>query len=238
MISIIIPALEEEKYIEDTVRQFEKLSFPHEVIVSDGHSHDRTVEISRACADKVVVFQGARHNPSIGRNDGAKAASGDILVFVDGSVIVPDPDAFFRRALSYFENDASFVSLSVPQWVYPEKETMTDKIMLTITNWVLRIQNNVFRRGVGSGKFMMLRRRAFEKIGGFREDLATREDGDLGLRISKVGRAYFDPKLCIYYSGRREHAMGWARLLWMWMTNSLAVALFDKSVTEEWKPIR
>ena len=48
MISIIFVALNEEAYIGETLRSLKsKLTFPHEIIVSDGNSQDRTVEIAR-----------------------------------------------------------------------------------------------------------------------------------------------------------------------------------------------
>jgi len=64
--------------------------------------------------------------------------------------------------------------------------------------------------GEAPGRFQMMRRSAFEKVKGYREDLITREDGDMFARLSKVGRTLYDSKLEVFHSGRRAHAIGWA----------------------------
>jgi glycosyltransferase involved in cell wall biosynthesis len=81
MISIIIPTLNEAKIIESTLRTLTAtLTLPHEVIVSDGGSSDRTTELASPYANTVVVFSGeGRQTIGEGRNDGAKAAAGDFL---------------------------------------------------------------------------------------------------------------------------------------------------------------
>jgi glycosyltransferase involved in cell wall biosynthesis len=57
MLSIIIPTLNEEKIIKSTLSLLKsRLKIPHELIVSDGGSNDKTVSIAKEYADKVVVF--------------------------------------------------------------------------------------------------------------------------------------------------------------------------------------
>lgn len=238
MLSIIIPAREEEKAIEKTVLQFKRgLTIPNEVIVSDGRSSDRTVEIARKVADKVVVFQGTRHRPGIGRNDGAKVASGEFLAFIDADVFIPEPEAFFRRALEHFKNP-QVVGVCGPQKALPEIETWGDKLSFGYLNAITRFQNNVLHKGEASGKIMVVRRSAFEKMNGFREDLVTREDGDFFYRLSKVGRTLFDPKLVVFHGARRAHKIGWLKLWTIWTAETIYVALFNKSITDDWTPIR
>ena len=56
MLSIIIPTREEEKAIGATISRLKSgLTLPHEIIVSDGHSSDRTVEIAKSFGAKVIV---------------------------------------------------------------------------------------------------------------------------------------------------------------------------------------
>ena len=84
----------------------------------------------------------------------------------------------------------------------------------------------------------MVRRSAFEALMGFREDLVTREDGDFYIRLNRMGEVVFDKSQFIYYSGRREHAYGWPKLLSIWMINVIWVTLFNKALTKEWTPVR
>src|SRR6267154_5666373 len=125
-ISIVIPALLEEGYIEGTVRQFERLTIPHEVIVSDGGSKDRTVELAQVIADKVLVKDDPHPIPARQRNDGAREARGEFLCFTDSSVRIPDIEHFFERAMKKFTLDPQLVAITGPQNVFPEIETFAD----------------------------------------------------------------------------------------------------------------
>jgi glycosyltransferase involved in cell wall biosynthesis len=237
-ISIVIPCLKEEGYIEGTVRQFEHLSIPHEVIVSDGGSTDRTVEIARGVADKVVVKLDSHPIPARQRNDGAKEARGEFLCFTDSSVRIPDIDGFFERALKKFTLDPKLIAITGPQNIFPEIETFPDKIFLGLQNQLIRFQNNFLRYGAGTGKFMLMRRSAFEKIHGFDEGLVAAEDLNLYLRLSKIGKTRYFSDQAVLYPGRREHGLGWPRLLWIWTTNVIWVWIFGHTWVKDWKPVR
>src|SRR5580693_7020418 len=128
MISIIIPTLNEAKIIESTLRTLAAtLTLPHEVIVSDGSSSDRTAELARRCANTVVVYSGAgRQTIGEGRNEGAKAAAGEFLVFLDADCVIPKPDGFFAEALAQFERDPGLVGLTAYLRVFPADETLGD----------------------------------------------------------------------------------------------------------------
>jgi glycosyltransferase involved in cell wall biosynthesis len=237
-ISIVIPCLKEEGYIEGTVRQFERLTIPHEVIVSDGGSTDRTVELATPIADKVVVKHDPHPIPARQRNDGAKEARGEFLCFTDSSVRIPDIDAFFERAMRKFVLDPKLVAITGPQNIFPEIETFADKTFLGLQNQLIRFQNNFLGRGAGTGKFMLMRRSAFDKINGFSEKLVAAEDLDLYARLSKVGKTRYCPDQAILYPGRREHGLGWPKLLWIWTTNVIWVWIFGHTWVKEWRPVR
>ena len=176
--------------------------------------------------------------PSRQRNDGARLATGEYLAFVDSSVRIPEPDAFFAHALARFAAEPDLVALCGPQNIFPEIETWADRVFLGLQNLNIRFHNNVLRTGMGTGKFMIMRRSAFETIGGFREDLVCGEDLDLVYRLSKIGRTEYDTRLQIYYPGRREHGLGWPRLLFIWVGNVFWIALTGKAWLTEWRPVR
>jgi glycosyltransferase involved in cell wall biosynthesis len=240
MISIIIPTYNEEKVIGQSLEALKsRLTIPYEIIVSDGKSTDRTVEIARQYTDKVFVYSGTvRQNISQGRNAGAKEAVGEFLVFMDADARIADPDILFAKAFARFETNPKLVALTTRLKVFPDQETFGDKIMFGFLNFNLRFLNNVLHRGESTGEFQMIKRDVFESLGGFREDLITREDGDMFLRLSKVGLTMLDPNLAVFHSGRRAHKTGWPRLLYTWMINVLWVVLFDKAHAEEWEEIR
>jgi len=240
MISIIIPTLNEAKIIESTLRTLAAtLTLPHEVIVSDGGSSDRTAELATRYANTVVVFSGAgRQTIGEGRNDGAKAAAGDFLVFLDADCVIPEPDRFFTHALADFERDPGLVGLTAYLRVFPADETFGDKLVSGISNLGLWVANNVLKRGVSFGEFQMIRREAFARLGGFRADLIAFEDADMFRRLSRIGRTMIAPKLRVLHSGRRGHQVGHPQLISMWLVNLVFVAIRGRPFSKEWKPIR
>ena len=240
MISIIIPTLDEEKILASTLQTLAAtLTLPHEVIVSDGGSSDRTVDLARQNGASVVVFSGpGRQTIAQGRNDGAEVARGDYLVFLDADCIIPEPDRFFTRALAHFNNSPNLVGLTVNLRVFPEDETFGDRLVFAIANLGLRVANNVIRRGHSFGEFQMVRQEAFARLGGYRADLVTIEDADMFRRLSRIGRTMIDPKLQVLHSGRRGHQVGWLSLISMWLVNSIVYRICDRAFSKEWKTIR
>jgi glycosyltransferase involved in cell wall biosynthesis len=238
LLSIVIPAREEEKAIAATIAQFKNsLTIPHEIIVSDARSKDRTVAIARETAYVVVVFDGTKHTAGIGRNDGAKIATGDFVAFVDADAEIWQPQAFFERALKHFD-DPKVVGVACPQRALPRIETWADRFSFGYLNLMYRLQNNVLHMGAATGKCMLVRREAWAAVGGFREDLMTNEDNDFFNRLSRIGRTVYDPSLMVYHGARRAHKIGWTRLWYIWTMNIIWFWLFDKSAADDWTPIR
>jgi glycosyltransferase involved in cell wall biosynthesis len=245
MISIIIPTYNEEKIIAATLRTLTAglascRDMQSEIIVSDGGSSDRTVELAKPYASKVVVHSGPkRQTISQGRNDGAKAATaGSFYVFLDADCMIPDAPTFFSRAVANFAEDPQLVGLTACLRVLPQEETLGDRIVYGTANFGLWVANNLLRRGHSFGEFQMIRQDAFERLGGFREDLVTIEDADMFFRLSRIGRTRIDPELCVYHTGRRGHQVGWPPLIFMWLVNSAFVNICDRAFTKEWKAIR
>ena len=238
MISIIIPAYNEEKYIGTMLSRLKSLKLPHEVIVSDDKSTDRTVEIVRQHVDKVLTTETKHATIAANRNYGAKEAHGEILVFLDVDHYIEDYNEFFTAALKRFETTPDLVALTGIFWVLPDMETWADRVVYAIFNLTHIIKNNLLNAGEAPGKFQMIRKTAFDKVNGFRADLVTREDADMFQRLAKVGKVHCDPKLKIYHSGRRAHAIGWPKLLTIWMVESFKFAFLGKSKIKEWTAVR
>ncbi len=235
MISIIIPTYNEEKYIEATLKHLKQnLTLPHEIIISDDKSTDGTVALAGKYADLVHVPEVKHVTIGANRNAGAKYARGEVLVFTDSSCIIQNPNDVFERALAGFAADPKLVGIAGKLGVIPEKETRSDKAVYAIFNLVHLIKNNILGMGEAPGKFQVIRRSAFEAVGGYREDLVTREDGDLFSRLSKLGRTHYDSKILVLHSGRRAHQVGWPKLLYVWMLETFWVAVFGKSRTADW----
>ncbi|MDR3642786.1 MAG: glycosyltransferase [Candidatus Doudnabacteria bacterium] len=240
-ISFIIPTLNEESVLEKLLKNLKSVTAVDcEIIVSDGKSTDKTLEIAGRYGVKIAGnASGRRQTIGEGRNRGAALATGEYLVFLDADVYIPEPDKFFARALDKFKLNPRLKGLSGWVRVFPETETWADYLgYVILSDWQFYIKNNWFHSGSTCGEFQMMTAEVYRELGGYREDLTIGEDIDLFYRISKLGRTKTDPKLLVYHTGRRPHKIGWPRLIWQWVRNSLHVTVFDRSHSKEWKVIR
>src|SRR3989344_7393079 len=98
MISIVIPALNEEKYLPKLMECIKAQTYrDYEVIVADADSIDRTKNIAKAY--KCKIAKGGM--PAVGRNNGARMAKGEIILFLDADVQFNKN--FLKDALDEFE---------------------------------------------------------------------------------------------------------------------------------------
>ncbi len=239
MISFIIPTKNEDKIIEKTLKCLSEYSGPHEIILGDGNSTDKTIEITKKYTNLIALHKGP-NRPTIasGRNDGAALSHGEYLVFLDADMFIYDIDSFFEKAIACFVKDSNLVAMTVRLQVFPEMATWADNAVFGFMNFQHKILNNYLRTGVSPGEFQMIRSSSFKQVGGFNGVLAAGEDYDMFRRLRKVGRTYFNSNLTAFHTGRRAHAIGWPKLLTQWVMNNLSAKYFNKSASKEWKEIR
>lgn len=243
-LSIVIPTKNEAKYIDRTLAQFEPWldQYALEIIVSDANSTDGTADIVR----RYEARHGARHfklvqahgkqNIAIGRNLGAAAASGDILFHMDADVYIPDKQRFFDAVLQTFRRP-EVVAATVPLRVYPEETRWSDRFYHIFMNLVIRLS---FLAGVylAKGECQLVRRRVFEKIGGYNEKIVAGEDCNLFYRLSKEGHISYLWQLRVQHSPRRFRQYGYWGISWIYLREGLSLLFRGRSYTEEWKPVR
>jgi glycosyltransferase involved in cell wall biosynthesis len=239
MISFIIPTLNEEKALGTLLHDLARYHEPHEVIVSDGNSTDRTRAIAREHGAALVEYHDTKRQ-TIGqaRNMGAAAARGDFMVFLDADMSIPDPDSFFAGALGLFRARPRLVGLTVRLRVFPDQEQFGDRITGRFVDTINAIENNLLGFGAAGGEFQMVRSAAFHQTRGYNEQLAAGEDYEFFQRLSRIGQTRFESSLTLYHTGRRAHAVGWFKLICIWTINSVWIFLFGHAKSKEWTVIR
>lgn len=239
VISIIIPTLREGPFLERTLKNFDGLQIPHEIIITDGGSTDATLDIARKYTDKITVWnQERRQTFGEAKNAGAALATGDFFVFIDADVLIPSPQSFFEEILGVFERYPKLVATTAPLKPYSENHSWADAFFSAPLNWFYIVSNNIFHSGNSSGEFQMVRAEAFRKIGGFSKHLAAGEDNELFRQLATHGRTMSYWKLCVRHSLRRPHKLGWLRTYFIWIKNGLSVAFRNKAAYKEWSVVR
>jgi len=177
-LSIIIPTKNEEKNLPKLLDSIKSQTFSdYEVIIADAASEDRTREIATEFGAKVT--EGGLPGP--GRNNGAKAAEGSILLFVDADVVLAEPD-FLQANLDEMKDRGVNVATTL---VKPISDSYLDKAMHEVYN--------AFAVGIervkphAPGFCIFVKKHVHDDIGGFDEEVVFAEDHEYVQRAVKEG---------------------------------------------------
>lgn len=158
-----------------------------EFIAVDDASDDATPEILARYPWLRVVRHEARRGAGAARNSGARAAAGDVLIFLDADTRLRDPD-FLVRCAAFLAAHPDYAALS---GCYYDRNPGSRGFARYLDACEAAMRAAALDRpapGSLSGCVCALRKTAFDAVGGFSEDpRVVLEDPDIGCRLSVAG---------------------------------------------------
>jgi glycosyltransferase involved in cell wall biosynthesis len=179
MISFIVPAYNEENLIGRTLesinRAAKQIGEPYEIVVANDASIDRTAAIAESHGARVVSVN--RRQIAATRNEGAREATGDQLIFVDADTVVSHE--VVRAAIDAMNKGAAGGGSAVGfDGQLPRYAELTFPMLVRI-----------FRAaGLACGCFIFCTRGAFDAAGGFDETLFASEEIAMSRSLKRQGR--------------------------------------------------
>lgn len=189
-VSIIIPTLNEVGSLGNTLQQLSILApAAWEVLVVDGGSTDETVTIAQKAGVQVITAQ--EKGRSLQMNQGAVAATGEILCFLHADTLVPiDLGTVIEQTLADKTIACGgFISLM--------SGSVTTRWGVSLHNYLktyyapLLFRPHLFFRGLRllfGDQVIFCRRADFWQVGGFDQAMPIMEEADLCLKLVKLGR--------------------------------------------------
>ncbi|MDE3251415.1 MAG: glycosyltransferase family 2 protein [Bacteroidota bacterium] len=217
-VSVIIPAFNEENYIQQTLEALLLQDYRNfEIIITDNASTDRTafiinqfIESNHKRGVPISLLHEAKRGTNFARECSRNAATGSIIAQLDADCI---PAAnWISKGVSHLCNHQKDVAITGPYDYFDGNKGLrifsliTQKIFYPLVSQTVQL----FNRGailIGGNAF--IRSEALAQIGGYNTTLTFYgDDVDLGKRLTRIGYVTYNPSLILLSSYRRYKAEG------------------------------
>lgn len=175
--AVIVPAHNEGRFLAEMLESVRRFGPPDaDIIVVDNGSTDSTAEIARSFGARLIISP-TNLFPGAARNLGVRSAAAELLVFLDGDVVLtPEWRAQWDRLIPTIHTDyaitgATYQVSRQPAWIE--------------TSWFRPMCER--ERGYINGGNLITTVACFNAIGGFNERLETGEDVDFCSRAIRAG---------------------------------------------------
>lgn len=199
-VSVVVPAYNEEKYIEKCLQGLtHQVEAPDEIILIDNNSTDKTVSIAKKFPG-VTIIEEKMQGMIPARNKGFDTAQYDIIARTDADTVVPtDWIAKIKKKFA----DSDMLAISGPAHFYGIPDIIQKNNWPS--QWNFRFFKQLRKHNFLFGPNMAIRKSAWEKV---RDEVClndkdVHEDMDLAIHLAKYGKIVFDPDLIVNSSSRR-----------------------------------
>lgn len=213
-ISVVIPALDEERELGEYLESLVNQSFrDFEVVVVDNGSTDATARIAQGYGCR-LLYEG-RRGASFARQCGFTSAQAEIIASTDADTVV-SPD-WLELIYRTFQEDPDLVGVygrvllkkgSSPSHYFNQLIPLTDPLLTSF----LEVSHSLSLPHFCGANFAV-RREFFKQVGGFRAQdgrfYRVSEDVQLGLKLRRVGEVRFLKDLVVYTSARKLRKDFW-----------------------------
>ena len=207
-ISVILPVLNEEKYLADAVRAIlaQKYDGKLEVILAVAPSVDKTLEIAQQLHindSRVVIVDNPTGRTAAGLNLAIAASQYSIIVRVDGHSNIPNN--YCQLVSEILEKTGA---VNVGGVMAAEGQSLFQRSVARAMRSPLGVGASRFHTGGAAGEVDTVYLGAFRKeallaVGGFDERFTRAQDWELNFRLRQAGGVvYFDPRLIVTYRPR------------------------------------
>jgi glycosyltransferase A (GT-A) superfamily protein (DUF2064 family) len=203
VVSVIIPTLNEEQTLERTIESVRANPYPSEIIVSDGCSDDRTLEIANRLADRVIVT--GRHGRQHQENLGAKGAKGGTLLFLHADAVIPP--TMLENMMKALQDDK--IVAGGAHLMYSSPRRFRYRALCVLRDLGSRILGI---SGMGSSFF--IRKETFRLLYGFDEGM-NEEAVDMCKRLRALGKHVMLDDV-VHTSARRYERLGFVQTVLAW----------------------
>jgi len=201
MISVVVPAFNEEEYIGECLKSLTAQDYKgeYEVLVVNNSSTDNTVNIAGSYGVRIVNCQ--EKGVINARQKGTEEARGDIIVQADADTLYPAD--WLSGIHRHFSSDGR-ISAVAGFFYYREPPTWS-----WLEYWIRKTGNNILgkpflkRPLFVSGANFAFRKDDFIKAGGYNHDEMYPDQWGICRSLSRAGKIKYDPSLIAYTSCRR-----------------------------------
>lgn len=185
-LSVIIPALNESRYLGGTIRAVRDkatLGKPLEIIVVDSGSTDGTAQVARELGARLVVCERTQRFKAAALNKGAESATGDVFLFLDADTLPPHG---YDRSIKSALQDPGVVGGAF------EFALSGMGFELRLVELLNRIRYRIWRRYYGD-QGIFVRAEVFRSLGGY-PPRRIMEASHFCISLGRVGRLVLIPE--------------------------------------------